>query len=1505
MRGKENLRRLFSMVLAFVMLFTLMPNTALAADDNIRTITLSTNISLANAKFTLELYNIKGNLVNPVSNEGGTVTWQLDSTNISGLTVILNDYNKTDYTFTGFTVNGKALTNPLDGYDTYNEAINELSVLSPNDPDPSPVIPEPGWDIVAVFEEKPLDPADATYKVSADTEDIAKGAVTCEYRGKQDSADKWRISATASDNMQFDYWALAGSDSKFTESLLDIEATENRHYIAHFKPVEIIPSNILSINKLDSLYKSDIICDGKPYGFNNKFYGTSGIINIPFSISSAISSNAATIKVDLHGGNSTDAESLASQTFETEDLSTGEHYFKMLAKSIPSGLDSLTVSVKLTDKYGERQAVTKTYDLNGMVGKYETNQSWTFIPSPDSESEGAARRDICVADPGPFINGAAAFLNPQNGETELFLCGPTGVFVWNADKTAVVRTDITSLQMTAGDGSSKGILAIDGTDAGHMVALVQSDKQTDGTDGGGYYICTYDGTAWKLLENSQFGDVNSNNFVSYNSVIEAHNPKEALIFSESNIWLPKKHWDGSAWNSNDVEYNSFYQADAASGYAGTRTSGLYQYKNSAWTRILSDAFNKRADILSGTIDGKMLVKTAENFADNTYLVNLDTQTVSKVAIPEGISANEIKNVQLTSDGSVCLILNNCQYAGGTFSGSLILKQENDNWVMQDIPAFRAEGDKPYTISGKIRPDGANIILNPITGISIAAGAQGGGGPGSLYLIDKNSNAVTTLTFDGNGGTVRGNTTITGKVNTLIDTDKVPTAAKDGCYFAGWYYDKACTQEWKESGAVMPESNLTLYAKLVLKGTTPDADELSYHREKSIENLKKQFAKYKESNYSAANWSLLKAAYDDGVQKIKSAKPADGDYPENNIIAELNAALKAMADVTPAKVGTVKVAVSVDANTLGLGYIIKPTLVSCDEMARASQVITDLLSANGYKWKNTGSIENGFYLAQVYNVDQTKMKIAQYILNKCGESAISYGDKNDNMLGEFDYYPQSGWMYSMGDNVNKEYPKFPGVGSTDWHLTDGEVMRWQFTVYGLGSDLNADNSTWGSRSIVPNLGNKNQLTWAVAELRDKYSDEVLEANADYNAVIKVLTDPEATQSQIDKANKTLRNAKFDGAVKPNDGKGGSNGKETSTVIAPKATVNSKGEASVELSAKAVKDVLEQVKKDNANVLLIAPEGIDKSSKVSVKLSHESMTDLSGVSGMAVRVQTAVGTVTLPAAAVSEMSKKSGNNFIISVEAKTDNTVSIAVSLDEKRVDTLSGGIKAAIPVKSGDVVVLVNSDGSERILKKSVVDGTTAYALLNGSATVKIINGGKPFGDVRDNDWFKSAVGFASGHELFMGTSETSFSPNASMDRGMLATVLYRLEEASSPGSTAFGDIEAGQYYTEAVNWASKQGIVNGVSESSFAPKQKISREQLATMLFRYAKAVGADTTGSGDIKKFSDASKISPFAQDAMKWAVGSGIMSGKSGTALDPNGSASRAEVAAVLQRFVLNLVK
>ncbi len=176
----------------------------------------------------------------------------------------------------------------------------------------------------------------------------------------------------------------------------------------------------------------------------------------------------------------------------------------------------------------------------------------------------------------------------------------------------------------------------------------------------------------------------------------------------------------------------------------------------------------------------------------------------------------------------------------------------------------------------------------------------------------------------------------------------------------------------------------------------------------------------------------------------------------------------------------------------------------------------------------------------------------------------------------------------------------------------------------------------------------------------------------------------------------------------------------------------------------------------------------------------------------------------------------------------------------------------------------------------------------------------PFADIAHDDWFYSSVRYVYNKGLFTGTSETEFEPSGKMSRAMLATVLYRMDNQPDVAfADVFSDVESGLWYSKPIIWANQSQIVEGYGEGIFASNAAITREQIAVMLYRYAKGKNVDLPAEVSSLSFKDANEISDYAKESITWAVAKGIMEGNSDLTLNPSGLATRAEVATMLQRF------
>ena len=258
---------------------------------------------------------------------------------------------------------------------------------------------------------------------------------------------------------------------------------------------------------------------------------------------------------------------------------------------------------------------------------------------------------------------------------------------------------------------------------------------------------------------------------------------------------------------------------------------------------------------------------------------------------------------------------------------------------------------------------------------------------------------------------------------------------------------------------------------------------------------------------------------------------------------------------------------------------------------------------------------------------------------------------------------------------------------------------------------------------------------------------------------------------------------------------------------------------------------------------------------------------------------------------------------------------------------NGGVNASpsSAEKGATITITLSPDKGYKLDKLTVTDGSgktvstvkksdTVYTFTMPASAVKVgvsyvkateTPSKTKFNDVSANDWFASAVAYVTGKGMMNGTADNTFSPKANTTRGMVVTVLYRLENQPSTSAASFTDVASGAYYANAVAWANANGIVSGYGSGKFGPNDKVTREQLAAILYRYAQykkydvSVGEDT----NILSYDDAQSISTYAIPAIQWACGAGVVTGKSGSKLDPKGNATRAEVAAMLMRFCENV--
>lgn len=263
------------------------------------------------------------------------------------------------------------------------------------------------------------------------------------------------------------------------------------------------------------------------------------------------------------------------------------------------------------------------------------------------------------------------------------------------------------------------------------------------------------------------------------------------------------------------------------------------------------------------------------------------------------------------------------------------------------------------------------------------------------------------------------------------------------------------------------------------------------------------------------------------------------------------------------------------------------------------------------------------------------------------------------------------------------------------------------------------------------------------------------------------------------------------------------------------------------------------------------------------------------------------------------------YAVNVNAATNG----AVAADKKTASKGTTVTVTASPSKGYvvDAVKVVDKDGKDVAVTGK--DGKYVFTMPGSAVTVTGSFKAEtpapvalPFTDVKSGNWFYDAVKYAYAQGLMTGTSATTFAPNGTMNRAMIVTVLYRLEKSPAvTGASKFTDVPAGQWYSDAVAWAAANKIVNGYDETTFAPMNAVTREQMAAILFRYEQVKGLENvTLEENLNRFPDQNKISAYAIPALQWAVGQKIINGNADGTLDPTGTATRAQVAQIFTNLL-----
>ena len=468
------------------------------------------------------------------------------------------------------------------------------------------------------------------------------------------------------------------------------------------------------------------------------------------------------------------------------------------------------------------------------------------------------------------------------------------------------------------------------------------------------------------------------------------------------------------------------------------------------------------------------------------------------------------------------------------------------------------------------------------------------------------------------------------------------------------------------------------------------------------------------------------------------------------------------------------------------------------------------------------------------------------------------------IGEFTNGELSGWMYTVGGTHQS-------LGLSEMRVTDGAHIVWHYT-----DDYTKEE---GSENWKPAPGNSGDA-----------------ANGDVNTVIDV----------------------------------------TPTISGGKATAT----VSDRQVSDALNRTLEALKNNGADAVgeIRVKIGSRNAATVSTTLTSHALKAIANEKNILLTVETSVATLTFDSAALDRITSgiSDGVNVEITVSNLTAEGLSdankaivgdspvfeLTVRVNGSPITDFGGGrVTAVIPYtpKAGEdtsklTVYRLAGDGTMKEMTGAKYDKTLGgfvftanhFSVFFIAAIADESDWTNPFTDVNESDWLYDAVRYASVNSLMSGTSANTFSPASPMTRAMLVTVLYRYEgEPSVTAANPFSDVAPGQWYANAAIWASSNGVVDGYGGGLFGANDEITREQIAVILWRYTEKKSLDMGKSTELASYTDAAQISSWAQDAMKWANAEGLITGRSTATLAPKGTATRAEIATILMRYIENFAE
>lgn len=614
-----------------------------------------------------------------------------------------------------------------------------------------------------------------------------------------------------------------------------------------------------------------------------------------------------------------------------------------------------------------------------------------------------------------------------------------------------------------------------------------------------------------------------------------------------------------------------------------------------------------------------------------------------------------------------------------------------------------------------------------------------------------------------------------------------------------------------------------------------------------------------------------------------------------------------------------VTVSVEKFTLGRGYLVEPTVVPFEEGDTVADITVALLGNANYK--SNGTISS-FYLQSMKDADTTAPNIPQYILKavekkgKTEADLLNEGRVTAGWLGEFDYYYMSGWMVCSNNF-------YIDVSAGQYPVHDGDVIRWQFTVYGYGSDLGSTLMT--SKPIIA-TANKDALTAEIAKLNasGEKEEELKDATFKryYNNAIFILKTMTSSQEQVDMALANLHGTSTLEPTLPDPDEVS----ESAAVTAVKSAIDALPQAdAVKLSDAAAiaaartayEDLSEDAKSQITNLprLTAAETALKALLQAPVDAVIAQIAALPAADEVTLADKTAIEAARAAYTSLSAEQRQAVTNLskLTAVEAALEV---LENPVPEERILTVGSGGKVIPGDVSGlmgrTVVFIVTADTGYQV-KDVILDGVSLGTVtkftckkLTEDTRINVSfekQAALAFVDIT-NHWAKADIEYLASLGIVNGKSEGAFCPDDLLTRAEFVKILAVAshEDLSAyGGGGVFSDVTTDKWYNPYVNWANQKGVVKGITAETFEPNQNINRQDMAVMLYRYAGVMGITLSENSNSAQFADDGSIAGYAKEAVYIMRSMGIINGMGQNNFAPLNNATRAQACAIVHRFLL----